>query len=54
MPIYKGKYERTGTKIEGEPNIAYPTTQTPRFSGDIKDEDPLGNDVIKVFCIFKR
>ena len=46
--------EQTGVKIEGEPNNGYPTTQTPRFSEDIKDEDPLGDDVIKVFCVFKR
>ena len=41
-------------KIEEEPNNGYPTTKTPRFSEDIKDEDPLGDDVIKVFCVFKR
>ena len=54
VPIYKEKCEQTGAKIEGEPNNGYPTTQTPRFSEDIKDEDPLGDDVIKVFCVFKR
>ena len=54
MPMYKGKCEQMGAKIEGEPNNGYPTTKTPRFSEDIKDEDPLGDDVIKVFCVFKR
>ena len=54
VPIYKEKCEQTGAKIEEEPNNGYPTTQTPRFSEDIKGEDLLGDDVIKVFCIFKR
>ena len=54
MPIYKGKGEQTGAKIEEEPNNGYLTRWTPRFSEGIKDEDPLGDDVIKVFCVFKR
>ena len=54
MPIYKEKCEQTGAEIEEEPNNGYPTRQTPRFSEDIKGEDPLGDDVIKVFCVFKR
>ena len=54
VPIYKGKGEQMGAKIEEEPNNGYITRWTPRFSEDIKDEDPLGDDVIKVFCVFKR
>ena len=54
MPIYKEISEQTGAKIEEEPNNGYLTRWTPRFSEGIKDEDPLGDDVIKVFCVFKR
>ena len=54
MPIYKGISEQAGAKIEEDPNNGYPTKRTPRFSEGIKDEDPLGDDVIKVFCVFKR
>ena len=54
MPIYKKKCEQTGVKIEGETNNGYPTTQMPRFSEGIKDEDPLRDDVIKVFRVFQR
>ena len=52
--LIRERCEQTGAKIEGEPNNGHPPTHTPRFSGDIKDEDPLGDDVIKVFCVFKR
>ena len=54
VPIYKGISEQAGAKIEEDPNNDYPTKRTPRFSEGIKDEDPLGDDVIKVFCVFKR
>ena len=54
MPIYKQKGEQMGAKIEEELNNGYPTTQMPRFSEGIKDEDLLGDGVIKVFCVFKR
>ena len=54
MPIYKGISEQAGAKIEEDPNNGYPTKQPPRFSKVIKDEDPLRDDVIKVFCVFKR
>ena len=54
MPIYKEISEHAGAKIEEEPNNGYLTRWTPRFSEGIKDEDPLGDDVIKVFCVFKR
>ena len=54
MPIYKGKGEQMGAKIEEEPNNGYLTRWTPRFSEGIKDEDPLRDDVIKVFRVFKR
>ena len=51
MPIYKGKSDQAGAKIEEDPNNGYQTGWTPRFSEGIKDEDPLGNDIIKVFCV---
>ena len=54
VPIYKGISEQAGAKIEEDPNNDYPTKRTPRFSKGIKDEDPLRDDVIKVFRIFKR
>ena len=50
----KIKGEQTGAKIEEEPNNGYLTRWMPRFSEGIKDEDPLRDDVIKVFCVFKR
>ena len=31
VPIHKGKGDRTGAKIEEDPNNDYPTKQTPRF-----------------------
>ena len=54
MPIYKGISEQAGTKIEEDPNNDYPTKRTPLFSEGIKDEDPLRDGVIIVFCVFKR
>ena len=54
VPIYKGKGEQTDEKIEEEPNNGYLTRWMPQFSEGIKDEDPLGDDIIKVFCVFKR
>ena len=54
VPIYKGKGEQTGAKIEEEPNDGYLTRWTPRFSEGIKDEDPFGDDIIKVFRVFQR
>ena len=54
VPIYKGIREQAGIKIEEDPNNGYPTKRTPRFSKGIKDEDPLRDDVIKVFCVFQE
>ena len=54
VPIYKEISEQAGVKIEEEPNNGYLTRWTPRFSEGIKDEDPLGDDVIKVFRVFQR
>ena len=54
MSIYKGISEQASEKIEEDPNNDYPAKWTPRFSEGIKDEDPLGDDVIKVFYIFQR
>ena len=54
MPIYKGIIQKAGAKIKEDSNNGYLTRWTPRSSEGIKDEDPLGDDVIKDFCIFKR
>ena len=53
MPIYKGISEQAGAKIEEDPNNGYLTKWTPRFSEGIKDEDPLRDDIIKVFRVFQ-
>ena len=54
MPIYKEISEQAGAKIEEDPNNGYLTKWTPRLLEGIKYEDPLGDDVIKVFHVFKR
>ena len=54
MPIYKEISEHAGAKIEDVPNNGYLTRWTPRFSEGINDEDPLRDDVIKVFPGFQR
>ena len=42
-----------GAKIEEDPNNDYPTKWMPRFSGGIKNEDPLRDDDI-IFFMFSR
>ena len=55
VSIYKGVREEAVAKIKETRINDYPNKWTPRFSEGIKKmKDPLKDDVMKVFCVFKR